>query len=205
MLPDLVDPDRRFALLHVPLADRLAVHAIWAFDETLGRIVAGTRDAFVGQMRLTWWHEAVTTLKPGERRGEPILDTLAGQETIDAAALGRIVEGWEALIDPLPFDANTLLGFAAGRGGGVFDRTASILGGAPALQAGEGWALADFAKRCSDPGTAARAWSLARDRLAALPATVPRSLRILARLARADAAVEGQAARTRWRLLRATW
>lgn len=205
MLPDLVDPDRRFALLHVPLANRLAVHAVWAFDETLGRIVAGTRDAFVGQMRLTWWHEAVTTLKPGKRRGEPVLDALAGQETIDTAILGRIVEGWEALLDPLPLDADALLEYAARRGGGVFDYVAGISGGTLVPAVGQGWALIDFAKRCSDPATAACAWSLAGERLRASPAGLARPLRILARLARADSEAQGQAARTRWRLLRATW
>lgn len=205
MLSDLADPDRRFALTHVASNRRAAAHAIWAFDEALGQIVAATRDPFVGQMRLTWWHEAVSTLGQGGRRGQPILDALADERDVDPVTLARVVEGWEALLEPLPFGDDVLLAYARGRGGAVFSQMAALCGGATGGAAGEGWALVDFAKRCSDAATAARAWSLAAERLAVLPAGMARPLRSLTRLAKTDASVQGQAGRTRWRLLRATW
>lgn len=205
MLPDIADPDRHFALLHVANAYRPRVHAVWALDETLGRIVAGTRDPFVGQMRLTWWYQALSTLEQRATRGQPILDALAGQPGVDPAGLAAMVEGWEALLDPLPLSDDALLTYARGRGGVMFDVLASMTGGVRPVRAGEGWAIADFAKRCSDAGTAGRAWSLAEERLASLPAGIARPLRILARLAQADARARGRVERTRWRLFRTTW
>lgn len=211
MIPELVDPDRHFAVRYAAGA-RTAVEAIWAFDEMLGQIVAGARDPLVGQMRLTWWHEAVSTLRPGMRHGQPILDALASEPVIgpviEPASLAAMVEGWEALLEPLPLGDEVLSTYAVGRGGTLFDLTTAAAGLASArttTAAGEGWALVDFAKRCSDPRTAARAWSLGRDRLQVVPRGLTRPLRILARLARADAQLGPQAERTRWALLRAAW
>ena len=203
MLPAIVDPDRRFALLHVSKRAREAVHALWALDETLGQIVAGTRDLFVGQMRLTWWHEALTTLEPGARRGQPVLDALADVDSLDGSTLATLVEGWEALLEPLPLTADTLETFAAGRGRALFDATTLVAGGGTPSAAGEGWALVDFARKCSDDETAARAWSLAAPRLASIHGDLGRPLLVLARLAHADAEARRHVPRTAWRLLRA--
>lgn len=205
MLPDLVDPDRQFALLHVAPDDRAAVAAVWALDETLGTIVARARDLLVGQMRLTWWHEALATAEDEAPRGQPILDALAGGPLLGASRLTPIVEGWEALLNPLPLPDHALLTYAAGRGATVFTAIAQLTDARVANEVGEGWALADFARRCSDPDTAARAWALAAARVATIPRDVPRPLRILARLAKADAAERRLVDRTRWRLLRAAW
>lgn len=205
MLPDLVDPDRQFALLHVAPGDRAAVAAVWALDETLGAIVARARDLFVGQMRLSWWREALSTMgEASVPRGQPILDALAATR-VDASRLTAIVEGWEALLDPLPLPDDALLTYAAARGATIFEQIARITSDSPANTAGEGWALADFARRCSDVDTAARAWTMASARLTPLPRALPRALRILARLAQADVAARGLTRRTRWRLLRAAW
>lgn len=203
MLPAIVDPDRRFALLHVSKRAREAVHALWALDETLGQIVAGTRDLFVGQMRLTWWHEALTTLEPGARRGQPVLDALASTKTLNCTALARLVEGWEALLEPLPLIDDALLDHAVRRGATLFAQVATAVGGGQAPQQGEAWALADLAKRCSDVATADRAWALAQARAGPLPTGLARPLRILARLARADIERRGHADRTAWTMLKA--
>ena len=64
----LSDPDRSFALDHVPTAQRDGVAALWALDEHLGQLVASTTQPPLGQMRLLWWREALET----GARGQPL-------------------------------------------------------------------------------------------------------------------------------------
>lgn len=202
---EIVNQDLRFALLHAAPPARDAMAAVLALDETLGAIVAHTRDLFVGQLRLTWWHEALSTLQPSEHRGQPILDALAASRQVEPLRLLPIVEGWEALLDPLPLPDAALLAYATGRGATLFDAISRLSCGVTASSAGEVWALAEFANRCSDADTVSRAWSIAAARPMSLPAGLPRPLRILARLAHADVVARARVERTRWRLLRAAW
>jgi 15-cis-phytoene synthase len=195
------DPDLAFALQHVPAGQRAAVAALWALDEQLGQIVATTSEPMVGQMRLLWWREALESAVPGH----PVLDGLTSLEAagIDRASLAILVDGWEVLLDPLPLDAEQLGTYAEGRGTQLFALTSRILGRAPPANVGAGWALADFAFRCSDKVTSSRALDLARTALADVPLRhLPRPLRILVRLARGDVAEGKKTVRTPWKLLR---
>ena len=207
MVTATLDPDRQFALVHVPPPARAAVLAVWELDVRLGAIVAATTQPMVGQLRLTWWHDALSAL-PAAPVGEPLLAAL-GSEVVPAGISGTqlaaLVEGWEYLLDPLPLPDDVLLAYA-GRGGAVFTITAALMGTASVERVGEGWALADFAGRCSDADTAARAYALASERLSperSATSSLPRSLRVLMRLSRGDAAARGRLTRTRWRLLAA--
>jgi phytoene synthase len=198
---DLNDPDRLFALDHVPARHRGAVAAVWALDEQLGQIVASTTQPMVGQMRLLWWREAL------EKRmsGHPLLAEMAAafECGIEAEALGALIDGWEELLDPLPLDACKLAAFAKARGGQLFAMTAWICGVTSAPGAGEGWALADFGLRCSDKETSTRALAMASKILGDVNVkSLPRSLRILIRLARSDVEVGRKITRTPWRFLR---
>jgi phytoene synthase len=187
--PELSDVERVLALGYVPKSVRPAVTALWQLDETLGRIVATTTEPMIGQMRLTWWHERLCALDAGERAAEPILGKLAEvllPHDVRGAELAVLIEGWEALLEPLPLDDAALKTYGEKRGGALFRMTAQLLDGRRSDAAGEGWALMDFALKCSDPVSAERAASLARDSLQRVEA-IPRALRILARLARAKA------------------
>lgn len=195
------DPDRAFALGHVPRAGCRAVAALWALDEQLGQIVASTTQPMVGQMRLLWWRDALNT----GVSGHPVLAAMTSVLAcgIDAEALGEIIDGWEELLEPLPLPEAQLAAFATQRGTQLFTLTARICGVACPDAAGAGWALADFAFRCSDPVTSLRALKMARERLATVDLkAVPRALRILVRLARADAKAGRRLVRTPWKLLR---
>ena len=205
-MTDLFDDDRNFALLHAPFPARAAISALWTLDQRLGAIVAGTTQPMVGQMRMTWWHEALTTLKTDGRRGEPVLDALAdnvlGRMGIDGVALARLVEGWEVMLDPLPLGTDLLATYADARGSALFSLTARLLGRTSDDAAGRGWALADFAGRCSDPETATRARAMAAEAFAAASiGRLPRPLRILARLAAGDIRRGAPIPRTFWRLV----
>lgn len=198
---ELADPDRAFALGHVPEPRRDAVASLWALDELLGQIVATTTQPMVGMMRLMWWRDAMSS----GAGGHPVLAGLTSvvARGIDRAALVTIVDGWEELLEPLPLTCGQLERYAQKRGACLFELTARLCDVTCPAVAGEGWALADFGLRCSDAMTSARALDMARVALAATDlATVPRPLRILVRLARRDVAAGQRVARTPWRLLR---
>lgn len=198
---DLIDPDRAFALDHVPNRRRAAVAALWGLDEQLGQIVASTSQPLVGQMRLLWWREALET----RASGHPVLVAMASvfERDIEAEALGLLIDGWEQLLEPLPLDDSQLAAFAEGRGGQLFALTARLCGVTAAPGAGAGWALADFGLRCSDAATSSRALAMADKILSDVNVkALPRVLRILVRLAKTDVAAGKKTTRTPWQLLR---
>ena len=198
---DLIDPDRVFALGHVPARHRAAVAAVWALDEQLGQIIASTTQPMVGQMRLLWWREALEKRVPGH----PLLAemTAAFDFGIEAEALGGLIDGWEELLEPLPLDEARLAAFAEARGGALFALTARICGVASAPGAGAGWALADFGLRCSDEVTSSRALAIASRLLGEVDLKkLPRALRILVRFSKQDVESGVKKTRTPWKLLR---
>ncbi|HYZ47283.1 MAG TPA: squalene/phytoene synthase family protein [Sphingomonas sp.] len=180
----LTDPERKLALVYAPRGHREMLSLVWQLDERLGAIVARAQDPTLGQIRLTWWHDALQSL-PGTRQVDPLLVAIADAPAIDPAALLPLVEGWEVLLEPLPLAEEALHAYAEARGVTLFRVAAALLGGDPDRAAGAGrlWALADLAFRISDRTTAERALMLAaRQEVGALP----RALAVLARLARRD-------------------
>ena len=188
------EAERRLAIGYAPLAARPALAALLALDARLGAVVAGTREPMVGQMRLTWWHEALSRLDVAPPPAEPVLTALAAEVLpigIAGAELAPMIDGWEALLDP-EIDEERALLHAQARGSNLFGLAARALGAVTAApsQAGEGWALADLALRLSDAKARQRARELAAERLdAAFERRWPvplRPLGALALLARAD-------------------
>ena len=187
--------ERALALGYAPAAARAGLAALFALDATLGGILKTTREPVVGQMRLTWWYEALGRLDSAPPPAEPVLRALASAVVprVAGSALARIAEGWEALLE-LPLDDAAVGRFAEGRGGALFAAAARILEVEdPRIgAAGEGWALADLAGRLSDPARASLIATRARARLdVALTGRWPRRARALgalAVLARADVA-----------------
>jgi phytoene synthase len=187
--PRLTDVERNLALGYVPVSRRAAVAALWQLDERLGRIVASTTEPMIGQMRLTWWHEHLCALDDGEQAGEPILRKMAEDvliHDVKGEDLAGLIEGWEALLEPLPLSEAILTTYAEKRGGALFRMSGRLLANDVSERAGEGWALVDFAAHCSDTVTAERALRMAKECLSKV-SNVPKPLRILARLARAKA------------------
>lgn len=182
---------QRLLIVYAPKYIRGALRDIWAFDARMADIVRTTSEPMIGQMRLTWWHEA---LSDGKGQGEPLVEALR-RDASDVGLEGLLsaIEGWEVLLDPMPLPDSQLIAFAEHRGGGIFRQIGRLTGSFPAwlAQAGMGWALWDLSGHISHAETAQRAIMLAREFLADVPATGwPRSLaslRILAGLARQDA------------------
>lgn len=190
----------RLALSYAAGPVQPALDLLLTLDATLGGILRTTREPLVGQMRLTWWREALQALDAVSPPGEPILTGLAQlllPRGVTGARLAGVVDGWEALLAPHVDDA-AMTEHGRARGGTLFAAAAHLLGGEPSdhavLAAGEGWALVDLARNLSDRRLAGVARQMAAERLdAALAEHWPRRLRALgalAWLARMDLAVD---------------
>ncbi|MEG3086113.1 squalene/phytoene synthase family protein [Sphingomonas sp. PB4P5] len=191
------DPERALAFSYADAGARDAIIALFALDDTLGRILRTTREPMVGQMRLTWWHDALTKLDTAAPPAEPVLQALAAQvlpRGVTGRHLAGMIDAWEALLDSETPDAPTLESYAQ-RGVILFGAAGMVLGAAagdPVAPAGRGWALADLARHVGDAAIADRARALAAGPLAAATARgwsrPARALGALAHLARMDLA-----------------
>lgn len=140
-------------------ADRAALAALLALDDTLADVIRTTREPMIGQMRMTWWHDAVAQ-RPAP--AQPVLTALATHAP--QAELQPVIEGWEELVQPDVDDA-ALARFAEGRGAGLFRAAGLMIGAAPGdpvAAAGRAWALADLAAHTVDHDLAVRALALVR-------------------------------------------
>ncbi|UUL83342.1 squalene/phytoene synthase family protein [Sphingomonas qomolangmaensis] len=213
-------PERALILTYAPPGVRGGLAAMLALDDAVANILRSTREPMLVQMRLTWWHDALTKLDAAPPPAEPVLQALASDVLpfgIEGAQLARLVEGWEALSEGDPCEAGVRVGYAVGRGGALFALAARLLGDArfDTAGAGQGWALADLARNLADPAAAAAARAEAETALVpALARRWPGSLRslgALAHLAAMDlrtpaaqplpAATPGRVARLAWHRL----
>jgi phytoene synthase len=181
-----LEAERAVAIAYAPANRRAGLAAIFALDTRLGDILRTTREPMVGQMRLTWWYEALQRLgSVTPPPAEPVLAALAAAG-VDAASLAGVVDGWEMLLDGPAVDADALAAYGTARGGALFGAAGAWLGAGaePVAVAGAGWALADLAANLSDADTAARARTMAIERLdAALAVRWGRRTRALGALA----------------------
>ncbi len=151
-----INTDIELALNYARAATRPRVAAVFALDEALGQIVATVREPLLAQIRLAWWREQL------EAAGEPASPIARAIAPKDRASIAKIADGWAVLLDPLPLNETQLDAYARLRGGTIFD---VMTANADSIGLGEGWALADFACRCSDQETARRALAMAAARL----------------------------------------
>ncbi|WP_028965815.1 squalene/phytoene synthase family protein [Sphingomonas phyllosphaerae] len=166
---NFTDPERWLAMTYARPAHRPALDALWSLDDKLASILRATREPIVGQMRLTWWHEALSALDDAAPPAEPVLQALARHVVpqVPGRWLATLVEGWEALLEPT-LDAPAMQAHAVHRGSGLFTAMAAAIGvDDPAIAtAGAGWALADLAGHLKAPAEADLARTMARTTLA---------------------------------------
>lgn len=191
--PDGRAEERALALRYAPASARDGLAALLALDARLGAILRTTREPLIGQMRLTWWHQALVALDHAPPPAEPMLQRLADLVVPDVAGaqLAMMVEGWEVLLDP-ELDGAALQSHGDLRGGALFGAMATLCNSAvPQLAlAGRGWALADLSRHVRDPRLAPMARHLAQDALRAAMIdrwpTRARAIGALTRMARMD-------------------
>jgi phytoene synthase len=166
------DPERELAFSYAPAGFRSGLAALFALDTALANILRTTREPMVGQMRLTWWHEALTRLDVAAPPAEPVLQALARDVVphgISGARLAGMIDGWEELLDGEVLDDAAIGRHADARGGALFAMAGEMLGARdtdPVVPAGKGWALADLGRHMADRSIAGRALGLAAAPLA---------------------------------------
>lgn len=146
-------PPQRIAVAYTPPAAREPLAALLALDAHLGRLVAGSSEPMLGQIRLAWWREELAKPPEARARGNPELEMLGARWAGEEDALIGLVDGWERLLGAAPLPAEAIAAFAAGRGGGIA-AFAKLVGSRQrsedAAAAGRRWALANLAERVSD-------------------------------------------------------
>ncbi|MCC2976714.1 squalene/phytoene synthase family protein [Sphingomonas sp. PL-96] len=182
--------ERALVLAYVPAARRQAIQTLFALDHALADIVRTTTEPLIGQMRLTWWHDALGKLDSAPPPAQPVLESVsrdllpAGVQGAEAAAT---IDGWDVLIEEAALDEAALRRFGEGRGGAFFALAAKLLGesaGNAVRAAGAGWALADLSAHLSNPIEAEAARRVALEHLhTGLANRWPRKLRPLGMLA----------------------
>lgn len=154
-----VDPDRWLSSRFITdIAARADVIALYAFDHELARAPQVASNALLGEIRLTWWREALDEIFDGRPvRRHPTAQALAA--VVERRGLGR--EGLETMIDaryreldPAPMVERDLLDWARDTGGLTAQLAAQILDPGTdaklALAGGAAWAIGK--RMAADPG-----------------------------------------------------
>jgi len=195
----IINPESALAIGYARPALRPALAALLDLDSALAAVLRTTREPLVGQMRLTWWHEALIRLDTAPPPAEPVLAALAGavlQHGVSGARLATMIDGWEELLDDDLSRDEAMLRFAERRGAGLFGMAGQLLGAHPddpLAAAGTGWALVDLARHLRDRRAGENALVMARAALGVATrarwSREARALGALAHLALRDAAV----------------
>jgi phytoene synthase len=102
--PD-IDPDRWLASRYIadPKA-RADVIALYAFNYELARVAGGVSNALMGEIRLTWWREAMEEIAAGQpARKHPTVEAVAAAG-YPLAALSEMAEARLADLEAAPFE-----------------------------------------------------------------------------------------------------
>ncbi|MDO7843016.1 hypothetical protein Q5H94_11830 [Sphingomonas sp. CA1-15] len=162
-------PERGLALGYARGDAVASLAALFRLDDALAAILRTTSEPVVGQMRLTWWHDALTRLDTQPPPAEPVLQALAAEvlpRGVTGARLAALVEGWEALLEADDVTEAVMRAHGEGRGAALFRIAGTLVtSDDPVAAAGRGWALADLARHLSDAKVAAVARALAADAL----------------------------------------
>lgn len=146
-------PEIAVALAYARSSARPLFQAVFDLDRNLGRAVAVASEPIVGQIRLAWWRDALSSTPADQPRGNPLLDQIKGQFGGSPSGLTQLVDGWEAMLLSDPGENEAIRALCTGRAQ-AFIAIAHQIGATDTDEAvsfaAERWSLADLAARCSD-------------------------------------------------------
>ena len=180
--------EQALAVGYAPASAREGFAALLDLDHQLASILQSTTEPMIGQMRLTWWYEALEKLDHEPAPAHPVLQRLAASVLtagVKGADLAPMIEAWEALLDDgEPLDDERIVRHAEMRGGVLFASIGRLLGQAAGMEPlGAGWAKGDLAQHVSDEAARGRIGAAALAELdAALARTSPKPVRGLSGL-----------------------
>jgi phytoene synthase len=149
------DPDRWLASRFIAdPAARADVVALYALNLELARVAEAVREPLMGEIRLTWWREAVEGLfAGGPPRRHPVVEALAVAIARRGLAPGPFAAMTEARFADLadePFaDLDAIEAYLDGTAGALMGLAAAVLGAAEAAAvepAARAWGLAGLAR-----------------------------------------------------------
>jgi 15-cis-phytoene synthase len=184
------ESDIQIALNYVPGAIRNDCATVFALDARLGDLVASTREAQLGVIRLAWWRDAVAAYQDHVDHPDPDLHKIARvaqRHRIDSECLSSIAEGWMAIAGGNDRDA--LANYARARGDGLFQSLAHVMGVNVPEGCGSRYALISFAWRCAQDDLRKAAIDLASDQIDITLPKACRSLALLDHWAKSDIAL----------------
>ncbi|MFC7537821.1 hypothetical protein ACFQPG_10660 [Sphingomonas sp. GCM10030256] len=119
--------DRDLVRLYWPPDLRPAFDALFAIEDAMAEVMAGASQPALAAIKLAWWREALEKLDSQSAPAEPRLRAAAGEvlpRGVKGVELGRLEEGWAALLSEQP-DPQAVLE----RGAVLFGLGARLLGG----------------------------------------------------------------------------
>jgi phytoene synthase len=135
------DPDRWLASRFIADSQaRADVVALYAFDHVLARTPGMVSEPLMGEIRLTWWSEALDEIHGGGRvRSHPVSLALAEavrRRGLDRAPLDALIAARMTDLDALPFaDEAEALAYADQTAGALMQAAAQVLGAPAGLEA----------------------------------------------------------------------
>jgi phytoene synthase len=121
-----LDYERYLACLFADKADQAPLIALHSLNAELGRIRESVSEAMLGQIRLTWWREAIEGLAQGQVRAHPVIEALAPALETGRFSGPHLVDMVEARIGDLyedgPANQSDLKDYAARTGGTVMQQ-----------------------------------------------------------------------------------
>jgi len=100
------DPDRRMAALFASPDIRQRLFALYAFNHEIARISEASSESLIGQMKLTWWRDAIEDLyaSPAIIRRHDVTETLAAMtDILPKADLLQLIEARFADVSARPY------------------------------------------------------------------------------------------------------
>lgn len=145
-----VDPDRWLSSRFVSAVDaRADLIVLYAYDNELARAPRTASSALLGEMRLTWWREALDEIFAGRPvRRHPTAEALArivATRGLSREPLETMIDARYRELDPTPMTEAELLDWARDTGGLSAQLAAQVLDPATdakmALAGGSAWSL----------------------------------------------------------------
>ena len=161
-------PLHKLIMAYARASQKRGLELIFAMDNRFGEVVRSTTEPLIGQMKLTWWSDAIE--KPTSERpsGEPLIAEMAlhGHLFEDSMLWDELIAGWSILLDTGELDQSLMERYAKERGGALFKLAAlnsehEVTENLANL--GKAWALWDLARNVSDAKTADLAFKLAQN------------------------------------------
>lgn len=138
-LLDTLTLAQRLALSYAPASARAPVLALLMLESRLAAILRQRGETIIAQLKLAWWRDRFAEDCARWPGGEPLLELLR-EWPGDLSVLGRLVDGWEALLDER-LDRAGIEAFASARASAWAELGSAVADERAARQ----YALADLA------------------------------------------------------------